>query len=193
MSPLREGPTNMDSAILVLSIVGKGQKIPGRTALQKISYFTNEVLHSSIAFKPHLYGPFSPEVAASSDVLVSACLLREEIERGSFVKSGKEQEWTRHTYSLTDDGKKYCTWLANKPDLIEPEAKVREVVLKLKAETDLDPDILSKLAKVHFIRKTCGIDAPSPAIISKAARKYGWNVPVGVVRQSLITIDRLAL
>ncbi len=192
MSQSRQVPTTMDSAILVLSIVKQGGTIPGRTSLQKISYFTNEVIGSKIAFKPHLYGPFSPEVAASSDVLVSARLLKEEIERGSFVRSGREREWTRHSYSLTPDGQRYYDWMSSKkPEL--PEARIGELISKLREETDLDPDALSKLAKVHFVRKSCGVTDPSPVIISKAAKLYGWNVPVGVVRQSLITMDRLAL
>jgi uncharacterized protein len=181
----------MDPAALVLSITSKAECVPGRTSLQKLSYFVNNSVAGGIAFKPHFYGPYSEEVASATDVEVAANLLHEEIARGLYFRSGKEREWTRHSYSLTPDGQTYLNWLMTKSGL--PFDTIGQVVQKLKGETALDPDQLSRLAKVRFIIDSNELTKPHPVEITTAARTFGWSIVPSIARKSLITLERLQL
>lgn len=191
MPGTRMAPANMEVNALVLTIVEKAGQVPGRTSLQKLSYFANEILVAGIGFRPHYYGPYSPEIAGVADVLVAANLLKEDLVNGLYFRSGRNREWTRHTYSLTEDGKKYLSWLSARGGF--PEDEVRDLVEKLKAETNLDPENLSKLAKVRFISDQLGNRSPNPVEVSRTAKGLGWALPPAVARKSLITLDRLGL
>ena len=191
MSPPQPPPNRMDASSLVLVIVSKAAEVPGRTSLQKLTYFSNDLLHTGISFTPHFFGPFSADVAFSSDRLVAANLVSEEIETGIFFRSGKEREWTRHTYKLTPDGRKYLTWLESKGTTPDPRLTV--LIEKLRAATKLDPDPLSKLAKTHYIRAQFGSAVPTPAEVSRFAKTLGWKIPPTVARTALSQLSDLGL
>lgn len=182
-------PAHMNSNELVLAVVSKARKVPGRTSLQKICYFANEFLRTQIAFRPHFFGPFSVDVADSANVLVSADLIDEQIESGTFLKSGKAREWTRHTYSISQDGLKYLAWLEKRGPGLDP--RLEEIVRRLKSLTDFDQDSLSKLAKVHYIRKELGRHSPNGSLITKRARELGWTLSASDVRLALSHLAEL--
>jgi uncharacterized protein len=159
---------------VVLAVVEEAQEVPGRTSLQKLVYFANEAAHLGIHFQPYYFGPFSVEVASSADNLVAARMLSEEIETGIFVSHGKTKEFTRHRYELTPDGSKYLAWVKSK-GLLDPQS-FSVALDRLKKRTRLQPDALSKLAKIDFLLKELREDAPSPRSISSAAKQHEWTI-----------------
>lgn len=181
----------MDSSSLVLAIVAKAERVPGRTSLQKLSYFASDSLSLGVAFRPHLFGPFSDEVAASADVVVGSNLLREDVESGSFYRNGKERSWTRHTYSTTPDGVKFLDWLENQHKL--PIGEIGGIVDRLKDSTGLDPDRLSILAKVHYVTHHSSGHRDHPSEISRKASLLGWKVSPVVARKALKDLAALRL
>lgn len=191
MTPASAAPVKLQPNDLVLAIISEAGKVPGRTSLQKLCYFVNEELDAGVPFKAHYYGPYSEEIANAADVQVGAHLVHEEVERGQYFKAGKTREWARHSYSLTADGERYLDWLVRHSPV--PKNEIRAVVSKLQAETSLDPDSLAKLAKVRFIADRLHGTSPHPVLVTRCAKQYGWRLAPSVVRQSLITLNRLQL
>lgn len=159
---------------VVLAVVEKAQEVPGRTSLQKLVYFANEVANLGIPFQPHYFGPFSVEVAASVDNLVAARMLSDDVETGIFVRRGRSRQFTRHTYTLTPDGSRYLAWVRSK-GLLDDQS-FSETLDRLKKHTRLQPDPLSKLAKVDFILKELKDDTSTPRSISYVAKQHDWAI-----------------
>lgn len=171
----------MDTADLVLLIVensGKGH-LQGRTLLQKIAYFINEIEDSGISFFPHYYGPYSEEVANTVDSLVATRLVQESpIVFG--IASSPSSELKRYDYSLTKAGQKSFNLISNEE--VATSKRIRKLVQKIGQSVGSDYHTLSMAAKTHHILKTQK-RAMNSKEIAKVAKSFGWPMKPLQIKQ----------
>jgi hypothetical protein len=158
-----------DAALIAIGQEESGQII-GRTLLQKKLYFAAVLAEQELGFRPHYYGPYSPEVADAVDSLVANRFLKETTE----TFPGQESifgEWRRHSYELTADGDRLLEALGDTGEA----RKLREALEKVNAQPIAsDFNLLSVAAKVHVLLRE-----KSPATASEIRRKaleYGWQL-----------------
>lgn len=174
----------VDSREVVLAIVQTLGTVPGRTVLQKISFFLNNSLGLGIEFKPYFYGPYSEEIAVATDSLVGYGFLEEEsIRLSSSTTDNPMSESKQYKYSLTPRGKKLVeARSANLPEYRLVEEKIQDFErngLNLQSAT-----LLAAIAKIAFImiheERRLGRDE-----IAAIARDLGWKLSPDEVAQLL--------
>ncbi len=135
----------MDAENLVLLVLGASKTpVRGRTVIQKTGYFSHVSVPEarSIAFKPHFFGPYSPEIASALSDLVSMGYVREDADttaRGNAV----------YTYALTKDGRSLAQTV--KKSHLKAFEAVRRIEGICREDAQLNPNILSWAAKTHFL------------------------------------------
>ncbi|MFZ0891007.1 MAG: hypothetical protein WB778_09135 [Thermoplasmata archaeon] len=185
----------MEPSDVVLYVASKVKLVPGRTSLQKLTYFANVKLRANVAFRPHYYGPYSSQIAEVTDNLLSDAFLDEVRESGSlsspWVTPGGTvmTDWERRSYSITDAGKHYLQRLPLKR--LRELRKLDPVLAKLQKDTNLDPKPISNLAKVHFLCQETPSIRSNIDSISLAAKGYGWKLTDSDVEGALKTLDSL--
>ena len=129
-----------------------------RTQLQKIMYFASQKNILEDSFGRGYYGPFSSNVANSTESLVSANFLNEIFSGG-------------YNYSLSKDGKNAVSQLKKEipSDVFDALAKIVEMCRNRSTSS------LSIAAKVHFILRKMGISMTTKQIASQA-EKLEWNL-----------------
>jgi uncharacterized protein len=143
MAPARLA--RMDASDLVLLILGASKApVRGRTVIQKTGYFTHVSAPEakSIGFKPHFFGPYSPEIAAALGDLVGMGYVHEDADttaRGNAV----------YTYALTKDGRSLAQNV-KKSHLSAFEA-IKKIEQTCRDDAQLNPNILSWAAKTYFL------------------------------------------
>jgi uncharacterized protein YwgA len=158
---------------LILMVVSEEPRstLVGRTLLQKKIYFLNELLHGSVSFSPHNYGPFSAQVARAVDSLVAAGILDEEAEKVTPVET-PWGESTRYQYVVRDKQKISEIIRKNAPGEYDTASSCLK---KLNARPEArDYKTLSIAAKVHQIlrlKKKLRINE-----FPKEADKLGWKL-----------------
>jgi uncharacterized protein len=171
--------TSVDRSETILGIIElAGGKLQGRTTLQKLAYFAAVEGICDFKFRAHYYGPYSDEVAQTTNLLSALHALRENVE----ITGSQTDLWLRevsgdvrtYTYSLTDEGRE----IVNNIPKEHPEEwrKLQQLVLTCQRETNLSPGVLATAAKVHFIY-TQGQETPGPnTSVEKAAAGFGWDL-----------------
>ena len=180
----------MDPKDAALIAIGQSGQIVGRTLLQKKLYFAAVLAEEELGFRPHYYGPYSPEVADAIDSLVANRFLKETTE----TFPGQESifgEWRRHSYELTPDGDRLLQAVGQTGEA----ENLREALEKVNAQPMAqDFNVLSVAAKVHVL-----LGEKSPATASEIKRKaleYGWQLSeqqIRVVAQYLVDLDLATL
>jgi len=180
----------MDPKDAALIAVGQSGQIVGRTLLQKKLYFAAVLAEKELGFRPHYYGPYSPDVADAIDSLVANRFLKETTE----TFPGQESifgEWRRHSYELTEDGNLLLQALGDTGEA----RKLREALDKVNSQPiGEDFNLLSVAAKVHVL-----LGEKSPATASEIKRKaleYGWQLSEQQIRdvaQYLVDLDLATL
>jgi len=160
----------MDPKDAALIAIGQSGQIVGRTLLQKKLYFAAVLAEKELGFRPHYYGPYSPDVADAIDSLVANRFLKEITE----TFPGDESifgERRRHTYTLTGDG----TGLLQAVGQTDEARKLRDALEKVNSQPiGEDFNLLSIAAKVHILLRK-----KSPATASeirRMAEEYGWQL-----------------
>lgn len=185
----------VDANDLVLSVVHRAGSVPGRTALQKLCYFANDRIGTGIPFRAHYYGPFSRNIAASTDLLVISNFLSESVATGALSapsvqpSGGVSTEWEQHSYRITPDGERFFE--RREKNFSEQYRVVDRVVDSLRSETGFDATRLSELAKIHFLKSNTG--ANSPQELMARAGELQWKVSLAAVERALNTLERLKL
>jgi len=166
----------MDPKDAALIAVGQEGQIVGRTLLQKKLYFAAVLAEQELGFRPHYYGPYSPDAADAVDSLVANRFLKETTE----TFPGQESifgEWRRHSYELTADGGRLLQAVGQ----TEEAENLREALKKVNAHPIAnDLNLLSIAAKVHILLRE-----KSPATASEIelkAREYGWQITAEQIR-----------
>jgi hypothetical protein len=174
----------VDSREVVLAIVHTLGTVPGRTVLQKVSYFLNNSLDLGIEFKPYFYGPYSEEIAVATDNLVGYGFLEEESQRLS-IATGDDPEFEskQYKYSLTPRGKRLVEVRSgNLPEYKLVEKKIRD--FKKNGLNLQNANLLAAIAKIAFImiheERKLGRNE-----IAAIARDLGWKMSPEQVAQLL--------
>ena len=181
----------IDRNVVLLVMDAFGDKVPGRTVLQKRLYFVSEMLGQDMGYRAHFYGPYADDVTNSIMVLKAANLVKEN--RMGFSAQGNEgQEVIRYDYELTEDGDQAVVWLkAQYPDEAN---KVKSIVNSIitAGGNRLNATQLSIAAKVHLIMKSINGTLSTEAIIHEASC-LSWNITEEQVEQSLVFLRNSGL
>jgi len=169
-------------AVLLL-VHTNGDRIDGRTVIQKLVYFTQLLvpLSRKFHFVPHFYGPYSSELAALLDSLVGLRFLRAEVTR-------TPRHRDMYSYRLTEDGLAVTSRLQDSGDA----KKVLSVIEKCRSLTALNPDVLSYAAKANHIlsqRRRAYTDAQVVA----EGKKFGWHMTPDQVKRGVDVLLDLGL
>jgi len=175
--------------IFLLMLEAAGGKMAGKTLVQKRAYFLSEMLKLGLHFKPHYYGPYSPEL---DDAIGKAKVLdfvqESAVTLGPDLRTGFEVR--RYDYSLTRDGKVVVEALRDRyrydwERLTATLAKIREA--------DRDNYLaLSLAAKVFYILSSTGKQLTASDIGTEAAR-VGWRVSAGEIERATDLLVSLGL
>ena len=158
---------------VLVMLKAAGGRIPGRTTIQKLGYFSTLPGAIRAHYRPHYYGPYSADVAGAIQALVSYGFIEERVETPVTPGSAVAPDWKRYTYSLTNDGEKLIQRLEK-----EHASEVRgieEIVSICKDTANLDSKTLSWAAKVHYIQTLEQKDL-SYDEIRETARTLNWDL-----------------
>ncbi|MGV8088098.1 MAG: hypothetical protein ACP5NU_03440 [Methanomicrobiales archaeon] len=102
----------LEAAIIVINEAG--EKIVGRTSIQKIIYFGTIRSAVSATYHPHYYGPYSAEVSNALQTITSCHFVDEKMDTNNDRKYYETFEWKRYSYTLNDEGKRVTEFLKEK-------------------------------------------------------------------------------
>jgi uncharacterized protein YwgA len=124
-------------------------RITGRTTIQKIIYFGKIRNTVDATYRPHYYGPYSADVAGALQTIASCHFVDEAIDTSEMKRPDETFEWKRYSYALNSEGKKVVDFLKqSSPDEYN---QIKKIVDVCKNTANLNPNVLSWAAKVHYI------------------------------------------
>ena len=174
-----------------LVIHASGDQIAGRTKLQKTVYFVGVMtgMLPNLGYRPHFYGPFSPDVAEAVEDLRSLKFLRQETQGINAVDS-RGFEVTRYDYSLTADGKQIAEEKAQQHSAVWK--RIQAAVKRLNAADTSDYVKLSIAAKAYFMHGKSSRPT-TPDELSKMAQRFGWKVSEQQLQEADEWLETLGL
>jgi len=139
---------DLDDLVLAIASAGGG-RVDGRTKLQKLGYFVSCLMPMDAGYRPHYYGPYSPDIAATAQSQVSRGLLAERCEVYDDPRfPGHDGEWRRYVYCLTSAGRQALEWRRSQaPDDFDRAQTLAARLLR----TNADYTLLSYAAKLYMI------------------------------------------
>ena len=174
-----------------LALLANDGEIKGKTALQKKVYFLGLLTDCAdkLGYRPHLYGPYSSEVADAITYLKAIDVLEEQVEPCGIVdESGFEVK--RHTFRLNDAGRKLAKRRANDdPELWE---KVQGAAKTLREAGDLNYVLLSIAAKTYYMLGEKKGHATAGEL-AKLAPRFGWNVAPQQINEAAEYLRKIGL
>lgn len=175
---------------LITVIDAAGNTIHGRTVLQKLLYFGTVKGFVKANYRPHYYGPFSAEVAGVIDQATAMHFLDERTDTSTSANHGQNIEWRRYNYSTTSDGKKAMQIIREANH--EQVESLRSLVITCKEVANLDVNVLSWAAKVHFILAKRGGPLTMEEI-ARTAETYNWTLTPDQIKKASLLLQALAL
>ena len=169
---------------LVISLLKGAQKpIEGRTAFQKLAYFSCQRLGADFHFRPHYYGPFSDVVAQTLFDLVSMGYVEEKE-----IVTGLDR--TMFTYQLTSDG----TALARRIQQQNSDEfkQIKAVVNDCENIVGNDYEALSWAAKVFFLLNRENKEI-SYKHVREEGERLGWKLDNVQVDKGVSLLEGLHL
>ena len=161
----------IDALLLIVEREGKNG-LHGRTLLQKKLYFLSVLRKENFGFSAHYYGPYSSFVAEHLNGLVEDGIFKEVTE--FFTTDSTERndlgEIRRHTYFLTDEGRRVWKSTEKKDDFRKWDRTLQKINSQ---EIANDFNLLSIAAKVHYIIDWEG--EKSVKEVCQTAKEYGWD------------------
>lgn len=173
--------------ILVL-LDAAGGRISGRTAIQKLGYFSMVQGAIRAHYRPHYYGPYSADIAGAIQMLVSYGFIDERVETAGDITAAPD--WKRYTYTLTDDGRELAQEM--KQEYPDDAAEVKQIVEICTDAAHLDSKTLSWAAKVHYIKTQEQRFMPAEEI-REIARALNWDLSEEQVREGMDLLTTLHL
>jgi uncharacterized protein YwgA len=160
----------------------KNNEISGRTAIQKLIYFSMSYLGIPGDFVPHYFGPFSSSVDSTLAQLVSMGLVN---EKAVLI----DNERKMYHYVMTKDGLIYSNKIAKKH-----ARKMKKIIQITEAFENIGGgDRITKFAcaaKVHYLAKGNRFLDINTAI--KEAKSLGWQLNESEIVRAADTIKKLA-
>jgi len=157
-----------DEDIVLAAMHGMGDKITGRTCLQKTMYFVAKKLRLDLGFDPHFYGPYSRRVTMAADALVASSVLCES--RQVFEGGPTDFERVRYDYEIRD-----LEYLAQVEANGSDELKEIERIAHMIGDTGADYRQLSYAAKLHHIVEESA-EPMTASEIEEKALDLGWKM-----------------
>jgi hypothetical protein len=183
----------LDTRDLILAtLYARDNKIRGRTVLQKLCYFVDEMLKLGIDYEPYFYGPFSEDVAISMDSLVALDFVDEESEALSSPTTEQPVFDRRvYKYQLSESGLKLIEGRKTKLDIYP---RTKEIIQKLETSglEIQDPMMLSVAAKTYHILKARKTKLDNHEI-SEIANSLGWKISEDMIEQVAQSLEKLDL
>ena len=177
--------------VLLLVVEREGEDgLHGRTLLQKKLYFLSVLQKENFGFSAHYYGPYSSFVAEHLNGLVEDGIFKEVTE--FFTTDSTERndlgEMRRHTYFLTDEGKRVWESTEKKDDFPKWDRTLQKINSQ---EIANNFNLLSIAAKVHYIVDWEG--EKSVKEVCHTAKKYGWDFTEKDIAKVLSFLQHLRL
>lgn len=173
-----------------LGLLAIGGSIRGKTKLQKTMYFLGKLSGciDELGYRPHYYGPYSPDVAEAADRLRSLGFLNQTLSTGGWVDS-HGFEVARYDFSLNEDGRKVAETKTSRESKLW--RKLTQAAETLKKAGDVDYVELSIAAKTDFMlhkKKKAKFDE-----LVKLAKTFGWSVNKPEVKKAAEFLESLDL
>lgn len=152
-----------DILLMILRAVPEG--IRGKTAIQKIGYFTSIKLKYDMNYFAHFYGPYSRDVANTLQALRDFNFIEEN-------KTRTRNNRYIHIFRLNNDGQEVID------DIISENTNAYDNIQDV--TTAIEPygqniNILSWAAKIYYILNETDKPITEKEII-KLARQHDWNL-----------------
>lgn len=159
--------------ILAIAANNKDGKIEGRTLLQKLVYFLNELNDLHIPFEKAYYGPYSEAVAKSTNSLVTLGFLA-ETETLYPAAAGNVFPVCKYKYTLTPEGREVFESVVEKDrDFFE---RLRNALSRITDVGEIDYVSLSLAAKMYHILKTEHPKSMKKHQIMSVAHELNWQL-----------------
>lgn len=175
--------------VLLLFNVVPGQRIEGRTKLQKVAYFFGLHLGAggALGYRPHYYGPYSSDVADAASMLASLGFLSETVSPGPLDEKGFERR--KYVYELTEEGKEAAKVIAKhaEPGFV---SRLQNAVKELRAVIETDYMPLSFAAKVLWLTKG-RLDSEN-GMVQEKAETTGWKLDDTQIADARHFIEKLS-
>lgn len=177
------------SEIFLLMLSAARGKISSKTLVQKRAYFLNLLLGLGLSYKPHYYGPYSPDL----DAAIGQCKALGLVEQqtiGFGMDRGTGFEVRRFDFILTPDGQAVVDDLKKrKPAECR---RVLEGLTKLSDAGDSDYVSLSVAAKTFHILKESKRPLHPDEIINEA-KQLGWEISQESIERAVSFLAKLDL
>jgi uncharacterized protein YwgA len=177
-----------DAIIMVVKVAG--DNILGRTAIQKIVYFLSVFEIVDVKYRPHYYGPYSADVASSTQMLASIDFLNETVETPRTTGYTVPDNWKRYHYSLSSEGEQFVKEL--KRSNIADFNEISRIIKICKDTVNFNPDILSWAAKVNYILSKKK-EAMTYDAITSTAGSFGWDLSSEQIEMAIELLQSLDL
>lgn len=181
---------SLDRVVLFL-IYLNGGKFDGKTNVHKNLFLAKELMKLDefpAGFKPYFYGPFSPQVSESLDLLV-ACGLLEESQ--TLLGANQGFEMKKSTYKLTDVGKTAAPEI--KDSHTEFTQEFEKSFEKLSSTGCHEKTtVLAAAAKMKLILSTEKTPLKIENIRAKA-KELGWEIDPGDIDAAINVLVKTGL
>lgn len=151
--------------IAILSAEPVGE-IDGRTAIQKLAYFSSVKIGIDMGYGPHYYGPYSPMIASHLEDLTTFDFI---VEKGRRTVRDR----TMYSYFLSKDGEELAR--AVKKRYPREYRTIKNVVNRCFHIVHNNLSVLSWAAKVHYILNQSKKPMTNEEAIS-TGRQFGWKL-----------------
>ncbi len=163
-------------------------RITGRTALQKIVYFSSVIMKKDLGFKPHYYGPYSPEVAEANSELKELNYILETSTVYGFNRQGFEM--TKYDYALSEDGLKLLE--RKKKQYGSEWEKISMIADRIQSAGNMHYMELAMAAKAFIILEREGGKTNKETIKAKA-KQLGWSIDDRSLDNALTFLEKIEL
>ncbi|MGP8329685.1 MAG: hypothetical protein ACT6FF_05160 [Methanosarcinaceae archaeon] len=178
------------SDAILATVKMAGDRVLGRTAIQKLVYFLTINNIVDARYRPHYYGPYSVDIANSIQMLSSIDFITEEIETPETTEYSVPANWKRYRYSLSPDGKEIFEDIKKQNEY--EYGKLSNIIEICGTTTYYNMDILSWAAKVHYILFKKGESMTYHAVIH-TADSFGWKLSPTQVEKGIELLKNLNL
>ena len=174
----------------LLLLEAYGGNISGKTLFQKRAYFFSVLMKKDMDFKPHYFGPYSPEVDGGLSYNKALGFIEEQTHGyGRFDTVGFEVR--RYDYCLTSDGKEIVEDI--KQSNQAEWKRIQSCIKRMKTAGDNgDYVMLSIAAKTFYILKKLNMPMTNDEISDKA-KSLGWDIKPPMINKAVSFLENLSL
>lgn len=162
---------------------GGGKRMPiGRTAMQKLVYFTSIKVDVDAWYYAHYYGPFSESVSMGIARLWGKGFVHEEPP--THTKPG-------YTYTLTKEGERLGAMVTDKS--VKDYATIKSVVETCRDFCGLRQPQMALASKIHYMVTRKGVPRGNVEGLVSMGLKMGWEMDENDVNGGQDLLSKLGL